>query len=731
MSTDLAPRRSVRRSAAAGTRILAPTVHLLSIDVFDTTLVRRCGSPESLFLLLGRHLAALGTVPTSPEVFARARARADEEIWRRAGSMDADVDLTRIHAEVARLLDLPPGVVPELVARELTLEHRLLATSPRAQRILADARASGIEVAFVSDTYLTHHQLAHLLCERDLLHRDDLCLVSGADHGSKASGAIFEHLPGAGARDGRIVHVGDHPHSDVRSPRRRGLGAAWLPEGRLNRYERILDEGRWESAGLSSSFAGASRLARLHSNSTSPREQALIDVAAGVAAPLLIGYVLWVLERARAEGIARVRFLARDGQILTRIAHELTRRLGLDIDVGYLLVSRRSTNLAATLTADEHDLAWVLRDLEDAPLAASLGRLGLSWVDLASDLEAIGLSATAPVPPWARSSVTELLSSGGVRAVIAERAAAERPLVLDYLRQEGLFGPGRSAIVDLGGIGSQVRAIHTLLSHAGADPPRILLVGLDRPEDAGVRREADDPAWLVDTSCWLFDDRQNLGMRRFRGLVTMLQLFLGADHGTVLGYQRRPNGDLRVVLDEDEHLAARTDWGLPRLHETVVTVAEELLLDHDLVDPAADMRAVACRTLQLLWRSPTAAEARSLGSYPFEAAQAGEADVRPLAGRYSLTCATIGLVRGSFPDLGWQHWYEGSLQLSAPWVRWAARLAEWAYRGAVARDSHWTARALEAGANARRRQRAARRSGRPAGSWWRPRLSQGRARRLR
>ena len=714
MPTDLVPRRSIQRSTSAGTHILAPGVHLLSMDVFDTTLVRRCGSPESLFLLLGRHLAASGVIPTSAEIFARARSRADEEVWRRAGSMDADVDLTRIHTEVARLLELSPGIVPELVASELALEHRLLATSPRAQQLLADARSSNTEVAFVSDTYLTHHQLTRLLNDRALLRRDDLCLASGADLGSKASGSIFDHLHGAGARGGRIVHVGDHLHSDVASPRRRGLDAVWLPEGRLNRYERVLDEGRWESAGLSSSFAGASRLARLHSLETDPHEQAITEVAAGVAAPLLIGYVLWVLARARAEGIARVRFLARDGQVLTRIAHELTERLGLDIDVGYLMVSRRSTNLAATFNADEHELAWVLRDLEDAPLAASLGRLGLVWEDLAPDLEAIGLIGTAPIPPWARASVTDLLRTNRIRALIVDRAADQRPLVLDYFRQEGLLGPGRSALVDLGGIGSQVRAVHTLLSHAGAEPPRILMVGLDRPEDAGVRREAGVPAWLADTSCWLFDDRRDLGMRRFRGLVTMLQLFLGADHGTVLGYRRLPAGGIRVVLDKDEHVTERAHWGVARLHETVVTVSGELVLDRDLVDPAADMRAVACRTLQLLWRSPTADEARTFGSYPFEAAQVGDADVRPLAGRYSLTRATIGLARGTFPDLGWQHWYEGSLQLSAPWVRWAAHLAAWAYRGAVAREGHWTARALEAAASVRRRRRAVRRTGRPA-----------------
>jgi hypothetical protein len=67
-------------------------------------------------------------------------------------------------------------------------------------------------------------------------------------------------------------------------------------EGNPNRYEKILESYTWSTGGLSALMAGASRMARLSIPSRSAEEAAIRDVAAGVVAPVLTAYVLWILE---------------------------------------------------------------------------------------------------------------------------------------------------------------------------------------------------------------------------------------------------------------------------------------------------------------------------------------------------------------------------------------------------------------------------------------------------
>ena len=69
---------------------------------------------------------------------------------------------------------------------------------------------------------------------------------------------------------------------------------------------------------------------------------ALVDVAGGVAAPMLAAYVLWILEDAAARGLGRVYFLARDGQVLYEIARRLAPRRHRDRSAGAAAGASRS-----------------------------------------------------------------------------------------------------------------------------------------------------------------------------------------------------------------------------------------------------------------------------------------------------------------------------------------------------------------------------------------------------
>jgi FMN phosphatase YigB (HAD superfamily) len=671
-----------RLTASAPFESVWAKAEIVSLDVFDTVLTRSCGAPEALYLWLGRRLWKQGLIACTPEVFAHARTRAEKQVWQRAGGMDSCVYVIDFYREVVRWLWMEAADVEMLTDAELRLEQEVLRSMPLAVRLIEAAATSGKRIIFTSDTYFPGAFIEKQLRSHGVWNETSLCIASSDECKSKASGKLFDvMLKKVQAPAKNVVHFGDNPHSDVLMPRLKGIKNQWLPEGRLNRYEKILCDYTRDTDGLSAAFAGASRLARLSVPVTSTHARVLRDVTAGVAAPILVGYVLWLLSRAVELGLSRLYFLSRDGQILHEIARLLAQRLELPIQMSYLYASRQSTNLAATYNADDEELTWVFRDMPGMAVEAFLSRFDLTYSEVSAELSAVGLGADARIEPAQCRAIRNILQSVPIRKLILDRAARRRTMVAEYLKQEGLLEGSRSGIIDFGGAGSQVRALHTLLIHHGQPAPHIFLIGLDTLKDNEQLQHLsvpDNPQWLRDTECYLYDHRRQLGVKRQRGFGTCVQMFCAADHHTVTGYSRQ--GDAIVpegAIEMDKEIMA---WGLDIVRQTLRSFTEHITLDSSVVNLKADMREPACQTIKVFWSDPSRDEAEAWGQFPFEGAEAGGNMKKILAYRYSLSYVICKMAQHQFPDLGWQHWYEGSLVMSSRPLRIMLRAAERLYR---------------------------------------------------
>ena len=143
---------------------------------------------------------------------------------------------------------------------------------------------------------------------------------------------------------------------------------------------------------LAARFARASRVARAAIETASEHETAIRDVAAGVAAPALVAFVIWIQEQARQRGLRRLRFLSRDGQVL----YELTRRLaplpGADLDLEYVYSSRLTWSLAATRPDRLAEAPWLFNSFIKSNAADVCARLGLPLRSTRPALLACGVS---------------------------------------------------------------------------------------------------------------------------------------------------------------------------------------------------------------------------------------------------------------------------------------------------------------------------------------------------
>jgi hypothetical protein len=553
-----------------------------------------------------------------------------------------------------------------LIKAELVLEAELLRRNPLAHSILRATRRTSNKIAFISDSYLPEWFVHQALDVLKLTQQGEPVYVSCERSGAtKVSSELFSRvLADQGVTSRSTLHIGNHPVADIAAPRRLGIRVAPLSEGNLNRYECALEEYSFATSGLASVMAGASRLARLGRAAVRPDLQVVDAVVAGVVAPMLTSFTLAVLLRARRQGIRRLYFLAREGQVLFEIASKLVGTLSIEIDLRYLYVSRQSLNAASVDTIDEAHLGWALTHAETNTLRTILARLGASPSSLRDALTDAGF----PEQSWdsvltqdrMEAFVQEILC--GEMQVEVERALTnKRKMAVRYLEQEGVFDDIPIGLVDTSGVGSQQRTIGLLRQRRSLMPPRSFLIFRQRP--AETLNFDDDPCIFG----WYHDQAAGFGYGAPPGHAALIEVFCRADHGTVLDYAHDGNNVVPVFASTRE-----SDTQLYLQEEVRCTLErfrENLVLDGILVDIRADMRPAVTRVLYLFWSSPTRSEVLAWGTVPFEGASGDEHATVALARPYRIADVLVALMHGRLESRSWFEWRAGCLTLSDPVTR--------------------------------------------------------------
>lgn len=426
------------------------------------------------------------------------------------------------------------------------------------------------------------------------------------------------------------------------------------------RYEHALDA----AGGLATVMAWASRHARQAVDPRDERERTVVDVSAGVAGPALTAWVLWLMRQAQRDGVRRLYFLSRDGQILLDIARRLERTLKTGLDLRYLYGSRRAFYLAGN---PERTLADAARQ-EVCTADELAAALGLPVERLTALAPGLGRAAGRPPDPREWSRLVAELRGDAFAAAVAESAAATRQALLAYLDQEDWNDGTPSALVDVGWRGTSARALADALPATYPMPERLYYFGLleDAHEKAGP-----DLAPLM--AAWFFDAARGTGRLPYmRGTISLVELFCSGDHGPVLGFASR-DGVAGPVFGGERSAAA--PWGLDLVRRTVSAFADAVAaaLANDEADPEADVRAAVDGVLRAFWLRPTPAEARHWGSFPVECSFSSALSY-PLAEPLGARSLVRLLRRGGLRPRA--SWGEGTAALSA-WPIRAALEAGW------------------------------------------------------
>lgn len=295
---------------------MIPAAGALTVDVFDTAIRRVVARPGDVHLVTGARLRAAGLTGLEPDGFRAAREAAEGICRTRAAAEGRDEPrLREIHDYLAAC-----GVVTgDSVGHEIAAEIAVCRPVEGMREALA-----GREALFLSDTVMEGEQLGQVLAACGY---DGARVLTSADVGrSKHGGRLFaEAAVRLGLAAGEILHVGDNPHSDVAQARAAGFRA-------LHRPARAFPP-------ENQAVVGAGSVARLLASMRRVRGKAGLERFATL---LAVGWAERILAVARARGIGRIYFFARDGWLPMEIARRRLARTGEAIELRYLQVSRRS-----------------------------------------------------------------------------------------------------------------------------------------------------------------------------------------------------------------------------------------------------------------------------------------------------------------------------------------------------------------------------------------------------
>lgn len=445
-------------------------MELASFDIFDTTLIRKCGQPDNIFYLLANRL------------YPNDRAlREDFLLWRKRAEQQArqrfpqtDVTLQQIY-DNDELSGFTTYTTAKMLKTELEIESENLVVNPAIKKVIEKKRKEGYTVCFISDMYIDSNTLTEILRREGCLQDDEKVYVSCEWNARKSNGKLFD-IVAKELSPSKWEHFGDNLNSDIKMPRKKSIEAHKIDTSFTDTEQLIIDKSRGIRNNYELSIlAGLQRAARIIIGNN-----AYAEIAADFVAPAYIPYVFFLLKEAQARGLKRLYFLSRDSYILMKMAETLHDAYP-EIELRYLFVSRKSLLLPYLyeVSVEQYLEAQDHHTIYRKNVNALLSAFETDWKEQKKDFGVTFDYSTITNKQQEKDFLDKILGSNSrYRSVLQERASKRRDLLLAYFRQEGLFDKVSSAMVDVGWLGTSRLMINSILKHSGARPVEFFYYGI-------------------------------------------------------------------------------------------------------------------------------------------------------------------------------------------------------------------------------------------------------------
>jgi glycosyltransferase involved in cell wall biosynthesis len=523
---------------------------ILSLDIFDTVLRRRCHRPKDVFKFLEERAVRELGIPAHPYALAREQA---EQLARKEvrPEITTEVTLEEIYGILAKLCGLKAAQKKALLNLELKIEGELLYGDPRWIDLYNTYKAAGQRIIFVSDMYLDSATVVKLL--GDCGFADAEVYMSCEYHASKHEGVLQQKVAAKlGVDPGRILHVGDNFQSDYMKAIHAGWQAFhWSQEFNYTPMFAQVDPFIHDDKDLLSSRL-MGEVERLGLIEPEPETDLFLKLGREIAGPLYLAYMRWVLSRAREDGVRKLLLIGRDGYYWEKALQLLPDGETEGLEFSYIHASRKVYNFASFHTLDEVALEFLKTPNPALRVRDFIERTGLSSDKYHESIRMAGFPDPEevltnemggqylhPSTPHRLDKLLKLISPD-----LEELFARDREGTLSVLDKAG-FSPKDCAFVDIGWNGSCIRPVGRLLGLDSSEPIKAYFFGTwkEASESDGAERVTMD-------SFFIHMSEPADKFQLVRESVNLIEALHAAPYPTLLAFQKK--GDLSEPVFSNE-----------------------------------------------------------------------------------------------------------------------------------------------------------------------------------
>lgn len=291
---------------------------MYSFDIFDTLLFRKVNRPVQIFNEVEKRLEK----KTSVDDYAYLRRLSEEN----ANSCFDKVEITLddIYFCFQKHTAIDSKLLEEIKQIEVQVEKENTYLNGDMVDKLKRHKEVGERVVLISDMYLPEHVIRDILVEKDPVFSEVPIYVSSEYNCSKADGLLFKIVKDREKSEyTEWKHYGDNVFSDYLVPKALGIDAHIVCQTQKEDLEET-DDLFIDEPDFSDSNGSVEN-----------------EIGYHVGAPLLYGYVKWIIHLATQQNYKRLLFIARDGYILKKIADNYIRLMNIhNLETIYLYSSR-------------------------------------------------------------------------------------------------------------------------------------------------------------------------------------------------------------------------------------------------------------------------------------------------------------------------------------------------------------------------------------------------------
>ncbi|WP_248925670.1 HAD family hydrolase [Paenibacillus hamazuiensis] len=523
-------------------------IELVSLDIFDTLLFRKCMSPGKVFNRMWEKAASRSASlpPLNADEFAKLRIDAEHTArdlkWARERS--SEVSLREIYEQM-------PGSIGNTnmwFDLEIETESEMCYLNPNAASLVNWCKRHGKRVALLSDMYLPSSAIRSILRSAGLNADEsiDVLLVSCEENGDKRSGYLFDRLLAKfpGISRAAIVHIGDSTYADIDGARSRNIPCIHyqvVPENFDSPFH-------WEFIRHGSVLPNIKSIRKLagcslHKEEYTGEEAYFHHMGASLFGPFLHDLCEWAVDECIRSGRSSIHPLMREGYLLGPMLERVVRQRGLSLEVKPLYVSRQALYLPSLEQFGVLELDELLQRSE---ISANdvFHALQLEMAEFArlSGVSEELLRTPLSDHPELRKQLADYLGQSAQLEQVRRNARSQRELLMRYLVQE--CGPSPALVtLDIGFNGTIQTALDRIFRLTGQPyaPIHLLAVG-----SSAISRTVLSGH---DVRCYMTDSGENADLAKTlaRTPAFLEELSMGT-FGTTLGYKPDNAGAVRPEL---------------------------------------------------------------------------------------------------------------------------------------------------------------------------------------